>query len=391
MKAIIATHTVYLRGQDIHGPPHTISEFFNKNRIENIFIKYPLSSKGYRTIEFYEDGYKIHTEKKFLIRGISHWFHYLREFIVTCKTVLLYERGADLFVGVDPLNALAGAFLRSVGLVKHSVYFSVDYAIERFPGKIQNDMYHALDRMAMRISNQTWSVSKRIITARKKLGLSSSKNLILPNAPFYEDVPRVDFQKTKKHDIVLVSALADGIAFDILFEVVKKLVSQFPDIRLILIGSGPREEELHSLTRALQLDKHIIFKGPLSHEEMFKVLVESGVGIALYDTANNKHYRYFSDPMKVRDYLASGLPVIVSGNSAIGVELEEEGAGFNINADVKPLISSLKTILNNDKKHLIMREKALGLAKKYDTYSLIEKYIQAMNITITENNNSNES
>ncbi len=384
MKAIIATHTVYLRGQDIHGPPHTISEFFDKIKAEYIFIKYPLSSKGYRTIEFYEDGYKIHTEKKFLIRGISHWFHYLREFIVTCKSVLLYERGADLFVGVDPLNALAGAFLRSIGLVKHSVYFSVDYAIERFPGKVQNDIYHMLDQMAMNTSHQTWSVSKRIVTARKKLGLPTSKNLILPNAPFFNDVPRIEFEKTRKHDIVLVSALAEGIAFDVLFEVVKKLLKVFPDIRLILIGSGPREEELHALTKALKLEKHIIFKGPLSHEDMFKVLVESGVGIALYDTADNKHFRYFSDPMKVRDYLASGLPVIVSGNSAIGVELEKEGAGFNIKADIEPLVSALKTILGNDKKHLSIRQKAIGLAKKYDTYKLIEEYILALDITISD-------
>lgn len=373
---IISTHAVFLKGKDIYGPPHAVSIYLNKNKTDHIFIKHSLYGKVDSLIEYYSKGKLKKSELKKIVS--LPLLRYLHEIFIS--TLISLKAGQiSVFIGVNPLNAVSARILKRINRVKKIVYFSADFAIDRFENKLQNRIYHLLDRRAMFQSDQTWSVSKRIVEYRRSKGLSETKNLLLPNAPFFDDVKRLPYSKIDKNDLVIVSAIEKGIAFKLLIDIIAKLKTKIPQVRLHIIGSGSEETEIKKYIKTKGVENDIKFWGPLSHDDMFKVLVKCGIGIAFYTVSDNKHFRYFSDPMKVRDYMASGLPALVSGNPAIKDEIETNRAGFAVQIGKQDMYNSILRILENDSLHQEMRENALRLGKNSDIYAQLKKYFEKLN------------
>jgi len=371
---VISTHAVFINNKDVYGPPHAVSLYLNKKKINHIFIKHRLEGDGFSRVEYYEKG-KL---KKVIERGypkrLKLYFQYLFEILLSLKITWQDAKNCGLFIGVDPLNAVAGTILGILGKTENTVYFSADFALKRFEDPILNSIYLWLDKNAMFSSSYTWSVSTRIVEYRRTNGLDKKKNLLLPNAPFFDDVKRLDYKTINRHDLVIVSAINKGINFNLLVDSVFELRKKVRNIRLIIIGSGPEESNVKKYVRKMDLQKNILFLGTLSHEKMFEVLRKSALGIALYSDSDPSHFRFFSDSMKARDYMASGLPVIISGNSAIGYEIEKEKAGILVKLKKKDIVKVLLNILTSENIYQTMRNNAIELARKNDTGALINKY-----------------
>lgn len=373
---IVATHALFLNGKDIYGPAHAVSLFLNKIGRDHIFIKHSAEGMSLSQITYYKNG-KLHKieksgTRKILPFGVRH----LIELFISLKVTLTTSGKSELFVGADPLNALAGNILVFIGKVDKTIFLSADFSLQRFPSKIMSQIYILLDKAAMFWSAQTWSVSKRIVDYRKKQRLADAKNKILPNAPFFDDVKRLPYKDIHKHDLVLVSALKKGIVpFTLLIDAIEQLSKRVTDVRLLIIGDGPEGKVLRDYVSKKKLDYCVKFYGALSHDDMFSVLVKSAVGIAVYEESDGKHFRYFSDSMRTRDYLAAGLPVFFSGPSSIGSEILERDAGRIVNLEKKAIIVALQEVLTKSTLYRKLRNNALALAKEYDTYTLLKKYL----------------
>lgn len=372
---VIATHAVFMNNRDIYGPPHAVSLFLNKKKINHIFIKHRLDIDGFSRVEYHKNGELINVVEQGCLKRKMFFLQYFYEMALTMKIVFKESEYCDTFIGVDCLNAFVGNVLKLLGKTKKTIYFSADFALKRFKNPVMNTLYNQLDKLAMFWSDQTWSVSRRIVAYRKKNGLSDKKNKIFPNAPFFDGVKRLPLEKINKHDLVIVSAISKGIAFDLLIDVLAEIKNKIKDVRLIVIGSGPEEKKVKEYVAKKKLQKEVVFLGALSHEKMFGVLVQCGIGIALYSDADPNHFRYFSDPMKVRDYLASGLPVIISGNAGIGTELEEKKVGVVVKLEKAIVMNALLKMIVNGKMYSQMRKNAISLAKEYDTYKLLDRYL----------------
>jgi len=371
---IIATHAVFLNDKDVYGPPHAVSLYLNHKKISHIFLKHRLDGNGYSIVEKYKHGRLAKTIKIGSNNRKQFAVQYIYELFLTLKITFAEKERCEIFIGVDPLNAVAGNLLKFFGKARKTVYFSADFAMKRFENSFLSNFYLFLDNLVMHWSNFTWSISKRITFYRKRKGLKEQKNLLLPNAPFFDSVKRKKIDEIHKHDLVIVSKLSEGIAFELLIDSIKKLHKKYSDIRLLLIGSGEKENELRNYVDKRDMGKQVLFLGAKSHEEMFKTLVTCGVGIAFYSYSNKNHFHYFSDSMKVRDYLASGLPSLISGNSGIVEELEKNLAGKHVKLDINDITHVISNIFNDDKLYEKMRENAILLAKQYDTAALLDKY-----------------
>lgn len=371
---IIATHTVFLDGKDIFGPPHAVSNFLNTQNKSHLFIKHPLDGKGFTLIQYFKHG-KLVKEKRVPRTSPSLFKAFLQDFIIILKIVAQSQKPIELFIGVDPLNTIVGLLLKFVNKTQHVIYFSADFAIQRFEQFWLNWIYHSLDRLSMYFTDQTWSVSQRIVEFRRKHFLEDKKNKWIPNAPFFQYVPRLPFSKKHLHRLVLVSALEQNIDFDTLLQSIHNIRTNIQDVELLLIGSGSQELKLRRLAKKLHVENEVQFLGSKTHEEMFDVLKTCGAGIALYTDADPTHFRYFSDPMKVRDYLASGLPVFISGNSGINEELEKNEVGFHIDLHEQQLTGKIISLFNSKKQHKHMHDKALQHAQQFDTELLLKEYL----------------
>jgi glycosyltransferase involved in cell wall biosynthesis len=81
------------------------------------------------------------------------------------------------------------------------------------------------------------------------------------------------------------------------------------DIGAVLIGDGP---ELGRVRRAAAGMEGITFTGALRHEEVPASLAAADVGVAPFDLSAHAplQWEFFWSPLKVFEYMASGLPVV---------------------------------------------------------------------------------
>jgi alpha-maltose-1-phosphate synthase len=84
------------------------------------------------------------------------------------------------------------------------------------------------------------------------------------------------------------------------------------DIHAVLIGDGPEREPAEADARAAGLDASITFTGALPHDLLPACLAAADIGVAPFDTAAHAplSLAFYWSPLKVFEYMASGLPVV---------------------------------------------------------------------------------
>jgi len=105
---------------------------------------------------------------------------------------------------------------------------------------------------------------------------------------------------------------ADAIA------VVKRLVSDFPDVVLLLLGDGSERPRLEALVRESGLEPHVHIQGWT--EEVAVHLARSAVGLMLSEREGM--------PNSVLEYMAAGLPVVATDLPGIDEMVENGDNGY---------------------------------------------------------------
>lgn len=368
-KIVLITHAVMYEDKDIHGPAHSVSNFLKQQNVDHYFIRHPLSGNFSSKVDYISDkgikASKVSLWNTPILRYIAEIFWHLN----------FYRQHQGMTViGVDPLNTLPAIIAKYLGWTKKVVYFSADYAVTRFDNPILNWIYQSFDKWSAINADYCWSVSSRIVDLRLKQGVSRGANLHIPNAPEFDKVPKNPIDKINKYDLVLVSNLNAGIEFNLLFKTLKKLSDKkYPKMRLIIIGGGEGEAAVKQAIKKHGVEKKIIMLGRLPHDQVHKVLSESGVGIALYN--DNAPWRWYSDSMKARDYMAAGLPVIISGDTSTTYDIQQAGAGREVRLEERDLTEALTSILDNDSAYKTARENAIRLAKQNDITQILSRAV----------------
>lgn len=372
---IIAGHALFGQdGEPTHGTGSEIGTFLQRRKIKHLFIKHSLY-KGYPSLV--EEFDKARLKKRFYgLKNLPFVLRIIQEQIINFYFVLKVEKPIGLFIGIDPLNALSGVLVQKLGKVKKTVFYTADYAHQRFKNPLMNWFYHLLDRFGIKNTDQVWNVSTRITKQREKQGLPKEKNLNVPNAPEFGKTKRLPYSKIKRHDLVIVAHLIRAIDYPLIIRAVKNLSRKYKDIRLLIIGSGPYEEELKKLVQRLSLSDRILFLGRKPHNELLEILSQRAVGLALY--TRDYPWTEFGDSMKTREYLACGLPVIMTNVPSTADDIKEAEAGYVIGLKEEEFEKAIDKLFSDQKLYLRMRENAIKLAKSCDFDLIIEKVLSKL-------------
>lgn len=119
--------------------------------------------------------------------------------------------------------------------------------------------------------------------------------------------------------------LATGRGIETILEAARHLSERDEDIRIVIAGGGPREEELRRMAQRLDV-RNVEFIGQLPREEYRELLLACHVGIA----ATVRGVTPPAFPSKIAEYAAAGKPVIVSIDDAsdAGEIVESSGIGI---------------------------------------------------------------
>ena len=100
---------------------------------------------------------------------------------------------------------------------------------------------------------------------------------------------------------------------------------RFPDITLLLAGTGETLEDVSRLVQTVSSRDRIHLTGPYKAKDLSDLYNRTDIGILPYA---EQEFRQFTLPNKAFDYMACGKPIISSGLLPMKRLLDETGAGI---------------------------------------------------------------
>ncbi len=290
----------------------------------------------------------------------------LRDFYSIFLLATIYRKKYDLFIGLESINTLGGIILKKLGIVKSVVYYVSDYSPTRFGDTFFNKVYIWLDKFCVRNADFTWDVSTAMREGRKLTGLTDldmNRVLHVPNGLFPFQMKIKDVKDRKINSLVYVGTLDEEFGVELAvrsFVVVRKT---FPNSLLNIIGTGANEESLKRLVKRLNLESSVFFHGYIkSDEEVANIVSECYVGLAPYRSFRES-FRWFADAGKIRQYLASGLPVISTNVPPLGRAIVKKGAGILVNDNIDDFSRGIIRVLKDKKLYKTLSAKAEKISK----------------------------
>lgn len=371
---VICNHVVGEKDKEIFGPGDAVLDFLINKKARNLwYLRFGLWDQKYHTrISCYENG--ILKQEKFGINSssISVPLRYFVQALYSIYAIFKYAKKVnfDVWIGCNSLNSFSGIILKKLGKVKKVVFYTIDYVPKRFDSQLLNWIYHQFDRFCLKNSDQVWNNSEVMTQIRVKQGVLKSKNLKIGHGADLTKIIIPSEKEIKKDAMVVVGNLTKAIKFDLIINSLKKVVEKNKSAEIILIGSGSSEEEIRKMVKKAKLEKNFKFLGRMDHDSLLKQLPKYGVGLAIY--GNTFDWNLYSDSLKVKEYVACGLPVIMSGAPAAQKEIKESGAVMFIDINQNQLTQAMVKLLTDKKIHSNYRQKALKYREFLDWNKIYE-------------------
>jgi glycosyltransferase involved in cell wall biosynthesis len=241
----------------------------------------------------------------------------------------------------------------------------VFYDIHHFPGK--NILYKRVMGKSFGFAVQTrWKIK----ALRDDFGISPEKIVYWPNGTdvdeFRLNISRPEARKKinlpdDKKIVLYTGQLFDWKGVDTLLRSAKFLPSGI----LVYIVGGSAEDAARLKKKIPEAaDKKIIFIGFQSHHSMPLWLRTADV-LVLPNTGKQKVSLYYTSPMKLFEYMASGTPIAASKIPSITEILDEKNAVLAEPDNPASFADKINYILNNSEKSAILGKQAREDVKKY--------------------------
>lgn len=366
----ISSHALFsYDGRDIYGTGSAIITYIENKNADYLWVKHPifggLPTKVLGRIGRKKFSYGLNVSNSRFLPVKS-----LQEMIITLGFILRYKKKIAIYIGIDPLNGLFGFIAKTMGRVEKLIFYTADYAVQRFDNPAINTLYHLIDRFVIVRSDEVWNVSTRITELRRKQNVPDTKNFFIPNTPPFHAIKRLPIKEIHTHELVTVTTSPKSTDFTVIFEAVRSLSKKYKDIRLKIIGLSNWRKDFETGIKKMGIGKNLVFLSAMSHDDLLRTMSTSAVGLALYTSAFP--WTYYSDSMKARDYLVCGLPVIMTDISSTANDIKKYGSGYVVKLEKKALVDAIDRLFKNPSHYKTMREQAVRMAENYD----IDKILQ---------------
>lgn len=225
------------------------------------------------------------------------------------------------------------------------------YIIEKITSKLPDKI--------ITISNHT---SKDLT---KKLGVDKKKITIIECSINFKEINNIKPSK-EQSDIIFAGRFLNHKNVDFIIRSVSLIKKTNPNLKCIIIGDGPEKENLLKLTKELNLEKNIIFKGFIESHDKVLSLIKSSKVFVLPSTREG-----FG--IVVIEANACGIPVITIDHedNASKDLIKNNQNGYVCKLDEKYLADNIIKAIKQSKS---MKNNCISEAKQYDWGNFINKF-----------------
>ncbi len=187
--------------------------------------------------------------------------------------------------------------------------------------------------------------------------LPKKKFAVIRNLPKLREIKgeidlRKKFDIAKNKTILIYQGILSG------GRGLRKTVSalkNIPDAVFVIAGDGPLRADLEKLAEKEKMRARVFFTGMVPNEKLLEYTASADIGIALIENISVSYY--YALPNKLFEYLAAGLPVIVSSLPQMKKIVERYDVGFAIDPENETELANAIKKLTADK-NLYARFKA---------------------------------
>jgi glycosyltransferase involved in cell wall biosynthesis len=124
-----------------------------------------------------------------------------------------------------------------------------------------------------------------------------------------------------------------------------RVLEAHPDARLVFVGDGPTRRSMEQQARDLGVAHATHFAGLIGHDQVPAVVAAADVALAPYPALDRALWH---SPLKLYEYLASGIAVIASRTGQVGEVVHHERNGLLVPpGDVHALAESMTRLLGD--------------------------------------------
>lgn len=207
---------------------------------------------------------------------------------------------------------------------------------------------------------------------------ADAKVFTLPNLltfPLISESDIVQTNKLKKINILFISRIDKKKGIEILLEAVSYLSKKNIAYGLTIIGTGDSDylENLHSLSKKINTDDNIVWKGLVEWGEKFNDILYSDL---LVLPSYNENFANI-----ILETLYAGRPVIVSKYVGLSDYVENNKMGYVIDTDPRELVLAIEKVISE---RPLWHEKSLEMHRKvkidFNSNFLANEYIHAYSL-----------
>lgn len=194
----------------------------------------------------------------------------------------------------------------------------------------------AMPDQAARIEAEVFSTADTVVAVSQEVanyvcsrGGSTAATRVIPNGVDlrrYRDGRHVKASNETGESFVIgfVGSLKAWHGIEVLLDAFKLVRNECTDAHLLLVGDGPMKNYIDGFVRGAGLEDNVTMTGWVAHDQIPSFLRGMSVASAPYPKFDN----FYFSPLKVFEYLASGLPVVASNIGQVASIIEDGRTGL---------------------------------------------------------------
>jgi len=354
-------------------PGDALVTFLKRNKSADVlYICHSFSDAKDRCSSFswYKNGSLFREGKTRDFRGFPELLIYLKELHFTLLWIFRSGIVWDVYIGMDGLCILFGNILRFFGRVKRTVYWAMDFVPQRrFKSRWENFFYRRINISGYRRADEMWDLSPRMAEARERsLGVRPSlyrTRKVVPYGVWLEEVQTYPYESCDRNTLVFMGHLLEKQGVQLVIDAMPAILVRLPDFRFKIIGDGRFRVVLETLAHDLRVNDRCLFLGKIDdHAVLQKAIATSCAAIAPYIRALDT-WTVYADPGKVKEYLACGVPVLLTDVPWNAREIEAAGCGVVIGEERQSIVDAVVRAFDPET-NAVMRHRARGYAQTFN-------------------------
>jgi glycosyltransferase involved in cell wall biosynthesis len=176
-------------------------------------------------------------------------------------------------------------------------------------------------------------------------------------------------EEFKDYSITFIGRLMEYKGVRFLIKAFKHVFNELRDVRLHIVGDGPKYNEVKGLVKKLNLENNVTLHRALSREETMKVLARSAL------LTHPSLYESFG--IVIAEAYAMGKPVVTHRAGYSKELVEESKAGLTVNVfDEKEYAGALIKVLTDRNLYKELSQNAIRFAtERLDVSVMVRKYM----------------